>query len=180
MIKLLGMLKINSIQVSNHHYSENYWTGTFRVLIIGSAIEASSDSIVVQFEGQGLGKGEYVITNANIRKRQSSTLSTTGQTYAISFEGGQETRMVIPEEGAKSLPIKIPFEEDEGYFITFQVLQPSCFLPNPNSTGQTLYSQSGGEDLALLSTWSNAYDRALTNIYAVKNIYSSIETNWIN
>ena len=151
-------------------YSESYWTGTFRVLINGSAIEASSDSIVVQFEGRGLGKGEYLIANANIGKRQPSTLSTTGQTYAISFEGGQETRMVIPEEGAKSLPIKMPFEEDEDYFITFQVLQPSCFLPNPNSTGQTLYSESGGEDLALLANWSNAYDRALTNIYAVSKI----------
>ena len=152
-------------------YSESQWTGTFRVLINGSAIEASSDSIIVQFEGRGLGKGEYVIANANIRKREPSTLSTTGETYAISFEGSQGTRMVIPEEGAKSLPIKMPFEEDEDYFITFQVLQPSCFLRNPNSTGQTLYSESGGEDHAFLSNWSNAYDRALTNIYAVSKIF---------
>ena len=152
-------------------YSESQWTGAFRVLITGSTIEASSDSIVVQFEGKGPGKGAYIIANANIGKREPSTLSTTGQAHSINFEGNQQTRMVIPEEGVKSLPIKISFEEGEDYFITFQVLEPSCFLGNPSNTGQTLYSQSGGKDHALLSNWSNAYDKVLTNIYAVSKIF---------
>ena len=152
-------------------YSASQWTGVFRILINGSAIEASGDSIVVQFEGRGFGRGNYVIANANIGRRYFSTLSTTGQSFAIDFEGSQGTTMVIPEEGTKSLPIQLPFEEDEDYFITFQVLQPSCFLRNYNGTGQTLYSQSGGQDRALLSDWNNAYDQVLTNIYAVSKIY---------
>jgi len=35
-------------------YSASQWTGVFRVLISGSAIEASGDSIVVQFEAKDL------------------------------------------------------------------------------------------------------------------------------
>ena len=154
-------------------YFESQWTGVVRVLINGSTIEASGDSIVVEFNGRGLGKGEYIIANANIGKRKPSTLSTTGEAHSIDFEEGQGTRMVISEEGAKSLPIQMPFEESEDYFITFQVLQPSCFLRSPNSTGQTLYCENGGEDQALLSNWSDTYDQVLTNLYAVSKIFVS-------
>ena len=153
-------------------YSESQWTGIFRVLINGSAIEASGDSIVVEFNGRGFGRGEYVIANANIGKRELSTLNTTGEVHSIDFEEGRGSEMVIPEEGAKSLPIQMSFEESEDYFITFQVLQPSCFLRSPNSIGQTLYCKSG-EDQALLSNWSNTYDQVLTNVYAISKIFVS-------
>ena len=149
-------------------YVASQWTGVFRVLI-----EGSGENFVVRFEGRGFGKGSYTIANANIGKRLPKTLSITGQAKAINFEGGQGAVMVIPEGGAQSLPVEMPFEDDNDYFVTFQVLQPSCFLRNPTSTGQTLYSPQGGQDLALLPNWDNAYERVLTNIYAVAKVVLS-------
>ena len=154
-------------------YVASQWTGVFRVLIAGSVTEGSGKNFVVRFEGRGFGKGSYTIANANIGKRLPKTLSITDQAKAINFEGGQGTIMVIPEGGAQSLPVEMPFEDDDDYFVTFQVLQPSCFLRNPTSTGQTLYSPQGGQDLALLPNWDNAYERALTNVYAVSKVVLS-------
>jgi len=154
-------------------YVASQWTGVFRVLISGAVTEGSGSNFVVRFEGRGFGNGSYSIANASIAKRLPRTLSITGEAKIINFEGGQEATMVIPEGGAQSLPIEMPFEEDDDYFVTFQVLQPSCFLRNPTSTGQTLYSPHGGQDLALLPNWDNANEQTLSNIYAVSKIVLS-------
>lgn len=153
-------------------YFPSQWIGVFRVLINGSDIITTGDSIVVQFEGRGKGNGFYTIKNATIGKRQPRSLAIIGQPIAIRFPGpGKGQTVVIPEEGTKSLPTEITFEEDNDYFITFQVLQPSCYLRNPGRSGQALYSTSGGDKLAKLADWRGGYEQVVINIYGVSKIF---------
>lgn len=155
--------------------TESQWTGIFKVLINGSAIEASGDSIVVEFNGQGFGKGKYVIAAANIGKREPFTLNTTGAVHSIDFKKGQESRMVIPEEGAKSLPIHMSFEESEDYFITSKYYSLPAFYVAPISLDRLCIIKVVKIKRCYLIGAIHMYDQVLRNIYAVSKTCLTLE-----
>ena len=150
-------------------YRPSTWVGVFRVLINGSNVRASGKSVVIRFEGRGNGNGVYAIKNVSIGKRYPRSMTTIGQPTPVQFPGGKQS--VIPEEGVQSLPVQFEIEDNEDYFVTFQVSQPACFLRNPWQNAQTWFSSSGGDKLAKSADWGGNQVAVSRNIYGVSKIF---------